>query len=157
MRRIRAAATLSLLWAIPWAVLGVALGAFEYSRSGPTLAVWDVPPWEVSPLSVVMLFARNWALGGAISGGLFSVVLSLLERNTSIMGIRLARVALWGFVGSVLVPTAVIAFLSIKTRIDLRSAVLLLALVGAAGTISAVVTLTLARRSVGSIGSSAAA
>jgi hypothetical protein len=156
-RCIRAALVLSLLWAIPWGILGVALGVFEYLRAGPTLALWDVPPWEVSIGSLILLFARNWAIGGAISGGLFSIVLSLLESNNSVAQIRLLRVALWGLLGSVIVPAVVIGLLSFSSRVDIRSAAVLLVTVGAFGTVSGIVTLVLARRSIVSVRSSAAA
>jgi drug/metabolite transporter (DMT)-like permease len=92
-RRIRAAAVMGLLWAVGWALAGVAIGAL--SLLTPFL------PWELvfrvfdAPLPAL-------AIPGFIGGTLFSLVLGVAGRQRSFDELSTGRVALWGVIGGVL-------------------------------------------------------
>jgi hypothetical protein len=79
LRRIRAAVTMGLLWAVPWAIVAVLIG-------------WVVDPNEA-------MDEMWWVIGaypGFLGGVLFSIVLSIAERHRSLGELSLRRFAAWG-------------------------------------------------------------
>ena len=79
LRRIRAAVTMGLLWAVPWAVVAVLIG-------------WVVDPDE-------SMDEMWWVIGaypGFLGGVLFSIVLSVAERHRSLSELSVRRFGAWG-------------------------------------------------------------
>lgn len=102
LRRLRAAAVMGLLWAVGWAVAGIALGVL--SLLTPFL------PWDAvfrifdAPLPAL-------AIPGFVGGTLFSLVLGLAARQRTFDELSTGRVAMWGGIGGVLialVPAAMV-------------------------------------------------
>jgi len=90
-----------------------------------------------------------WILWGAVSGGIFAIVLMFAERRRSLLELATARVALWGAVGSLALPAALMVrddFVR-GVLIEGRLVFLPLALIAALGAACAAGTLRIARRS----------
>jgi hypothetical protein len=142
IRRIRALIVLALLWGVCWSVLGALMGVYQFYQL-KTIFVFGSPVgfWEL-----VFINARSWGAGGAVSGALFAIVLSVAERNQSLAHLRLARVVLWGVVGAWLIPGTMIGVELARYGLDLGPVAIFLGLLGAAGGLSAAATLMIARR-----------
>lgn len=102
LRRLRAAVVMGLLWAVGWALAGIAIGVLSVLT--PFL------PWDAvfrifdAPLPAL-------AIPGFIGGTLFSLVLGVAGRNRSFDELSVGRVALLGAIGGVLlalVPGAMV-------------------------------------------------
>jgi len=79
LRRIRAAVTMGLLWAVPWAVVAVLLGMV-------------IDPDE-------SMDEMWWVIGaypGFLGGVLFSIVLSIAERRRNLSELSVRRFGAWG-------------------------------------------------------------
>jgi hypothetical protein len=145
IRRVRAVIVLGLLWAIGWALLGGLVGAYDYYRTGLFNMIFPDPPFQVSLFSAITFFGKTWAMRGGVSGALFAVVLSLIERKKATAQLALGRVALWGILGSLLIPGAFIPLQLLRFGVDAWPVVLFLG-IGIAGGLSAVGTVAAARR-----------
>ena len=86
LRRIRAAVTMGLLWAIPWAVVAVVIG---------TVVDPDESMDEMWPLI--------GAYPGFLGGVLFSVVLSIAERRRNLSELSVRRFGAWGAVAGLVI------------------------------------------------------
>ena len=81
LRRIRAAVTMGLLWAVPWAIVALVIGMV-------------VDPDE-------SMDEMWWVIGaypGFLGGVLFSIVLSIAERHRRLGELSIRRFAAWGAV-----------------------------------------------------------
>jgi hypothetical protein len=93
LRRIRGAAFTGLTWAVAWAVAGVMIGVA--SKLLPFL------PWDAyfrvfdAPLPAM-------GLPGFFGGVFFSIVLGIAGRQRKFRDLSLARFAVWGALGGVL-------------------------------------------------------
>lgn len=93
MRRLRGAIGMGITWAAGWAVAGLLIGAA--STLLPFL------PWEAffkifdAPLPAL-------AIPGFVAGAFFSIVLGVAARGRTVRDLSLARVAVWGALGGVL-------------------------------------------------------
>ena len=79
LRRIRAAVTMGLLWAIPWAVIALLIGMV-------------VDPDESMDEMWFLIGAYPGFLGGVI----FSIVLAIAERRRNLSDLSVKRFGLWG-------------------------------------------------------------
>ena len=79
LRRIRAAVTMGLLWAVPWAVVAVVIGMVVDP---------DGSMDEMCPLI--------GAYPGFLGGVVFSIVLSIAERRRSLSELSVRRFGAWG-------------------------------------------------------------
>ncbi len=81
LRRIRAAVTMGLLWAVPWAIVAVLIG------------------WVVDPDgSMDEMWFLIGAYPGFLGGVLFSIVLAIAERRRNLSEISIRRFGAWGAV-----------------------------------------------------------
>ncbi|HET9134397.1 MAG TPA: hypothetical protein VFN90_08840 [Gemmatimonadales bacterium] len=93
LRRLRAAVVMGLLWAVGWALAGIAIGVLSVLT--PFL------PWDAvfrifdAPLPAL-------AIPGFIGGTLFSLVLGVAARQRTFDELTTGRVAVWGALGGVL-------------------------------------------------------
>lgn len=139
-RRFRALIGTALTWAGAWGLVGAAVGVADVaslgllSRLGAAFA-----------LSAVAEPALACAFAGAISGALFGGIFLLAERRRGrIEELRIARVAMWGAAGAMIVPASV----SMLASANLLSAkvVAMTGLFALLGGGSGAATLLLARR-----------
>ncbi len=86
LRRIRAAVTTGLLWAVPWAVVAVLIGMV-------------VDPDE----SMDEMWFLIGAYPGFLGGVLFSIVLAVAERRRSLNEMSVRRFAAWGAVAGLVI------------------------------------------------------
>jgi hypothetical protein len=94
MRRLRALAVISVLWAViftPVALLTCLQIGLKYHRP--------------IPLGSVLRMVGFQAIGGAVSGAVFGLVLMIAERRRTVEKLRLGRLLAWGAIGG-LVPMA---------------------------------------------------
>jgi hypothetical protein len=84
-RRFRAIVVVAAMWAVVWLPIGIGLGVLsnDYSK-----------------------FAVAWTVWGAVSGGVFAILLMLTESGRSIRELSLGRVAVWGALGCMTLPLA---------------------------------------------------
>jgi hypothetical protein len=79
LRRIRAAVTMGLLWAVPWAIVAVLIG-MVVDPDGSMDEMW----WVIG------------AYPGFLGGVLFSIVLAVAERHRSLSELSTRRFGAWG-------------------------------------------------------------
>ena len=131
-RLLRGLLGVGATWGIAWALIGALIGVV-IGMVFPESWGWANPVVE-------------WALGmgayGAVSGVGFGAVLAHRERQRSVAELSPARAALWGALGSVLVPLlfgALGMFASGTTALDVLGAMGVTALLGgsfAAGSVA---------------------
>lgn len=86
LRRIRAAVTMGLLWAVPWAIVAVLIGMV-------------VDPDD----SMDEMWFLIGAYPGFLGGVLFSIVLSIAERRRNLSELSARRFGAWGAVAGLIV------------------------------------------------------
>jgi peptidoglycan/LPS O-acetylase OafA/YrhL len=91
LRRIRAAVTMGLIWAVPWAIVAVLIGML-------------VDPDE----SMDEMWWLIGAYPGFLGGVLFSIVLGIAERHRKLGELSVPRFGAWGAVAGLLI--GVLAF-----------------------------------------------
>lgn len=93
-RRLRGLVGLGVLWGTLWAMIGAVIGVV-IGIVNPEFYMFGNPIIE-------------WAFGigvyGAVSGVGFGGLLWLREGNKTLMDLSLPRIAMWGVMGSALVP-----------------------------------------------------
>jgi hypothetical protein len=136
LRRIRGAVVLGLLWAAVWLPVGFIAGlAFR----------WIIVPFRPVDWLFVALFA---GLGFA-SGTTFGALLSRLERDRTIEGIALGRLAIWGSLAGAGIPIllCIVVLAVVPPDVHLaRSAYGLFTLLGLLGAATAELSISLAKR-----------
>jgi hypothetical protein len=146
LRQLRAVLGISLLWALVWLPLGVAVALYAAARS-------PQPSDFISRPVSLPVFVTAWTAWGGMSGALFAVVLGLTERRHTLGELSMARTAVWGALGSMTVPAALIVIEVLRTPLalrlyDWRLPLVALAVSAVLGAGCAAATLTLARRTV---------
>ena len=98
MRRLRGVLITALIWALVWIPIGFALTLLRRSSSFECL--YCDPNWLVR-------FVAGWSVFGAVSGGLFAIVLMIAERRRTLAELSLRRTAVWGAIGALALPTII--------------------------------------------------
>jgi hypothetical protein len=93
-RWLRGALAVGLTWAVLWIVFGIVLGS----------VIWIFQPEDIGPGEGLSKALPILGLVGLLSGLGFAALLSLAERRRKLRELSLARVALWGLLGSAAVP-----------------------------------------------------
>jgi hypothetical protein len=137
----------ALIWAIVWLPIGVALAYYADSRPA---APSDIIGRPVS----IPVFATAWTAWGAISGGVFAVVLGWAERRRTIEALSIVRTALWGALGASALPVILLGVDMLSTPAGLRGygwrfPFVVIGVSAALGAGCAAATLGLARRPTG--------
>jgi hypothetical protein len=94
LRRLRGALAIGVTWAVMWIAIGLVL--FAVIR---IVSPEDIEPGEGLDVALPIL-----GLVGFLSGLGFAGLLSLIERRARLDELSLARVALWGLLGSAAIP-----------------------------------------------------
>ncbi len=102
MGRLRSIIVFALVWALVWLLPGIALAAVWVRLNGLGMSNDTLPV-------VVLKIAGSVAVWGAISGVLFAVLTTTLERGRTIEQLSAIRLGIWGAIGALLPPTALIA------------------------------------------------
>ena len=130
LRRIRAAVTMGLLWAVPWAVVAVLIG-MVVDPDGSMDEMWP------------LIGAYPGFLGGVV----FSIVLSIAERRRSLSELSVRRFGAWGAAAGLVI--GVVPFLLGTPSADIDVARLATVVIGSftlMSAASAAGSLALARR-----------
>ena len=102
LRRARGVLGTALIWGIPWFVMGGAVGLYGIAN--------DPTKGPGSDLRFVGWMALGWALWGFLSRGIFALAVAVLERRRTLAQLSVRRVALWGALGALALPTAFLGF-----------------------------------------------
>lgn len=136
LRRLRGLLGVGITWGAAWSGIGAVIGAVVG-------IVWpDV--WAFG--NPVLDWAVGMGLYGLVSGAGFAGLLSLGEGRKTLRQLSLGRVAIWGVLGSALVPLgfgAVGAFVANTTWLDILQAMVV---TGGLGGVFAPGTVALAKR-----------
>ena len=133
-RKIRGLLGFGATWGVLWAGIGAGVGAVLGFLS-PELWTYGNP---------VMEWAVGMGIYGVVSGVGFGTFLSLGEGSRTLRDLELPRVALWGVLGSALVPLAFVwAFEPGTTVLDILGA---MAVTGTLGGTFAPTGVAMARR-----------
>jgi hypothetical protein len=132
-RRVRGMLVQAVLWGAVWGLLGSVVVA--------GVIAMDTRVVKGAPLALAGIFAF-FALTGAVSGLLFSLVFMTAERQQPLEALSLPRMALWGSLGGVLIPGA----LQLLLKLPPAPYLAVFGVGGALGAACATVTLALARR-----------
>ncbi len=143
LRQFRAALGIGLMWAVIWLPIGLALAL--YAASFP-----PQPSDIISRPVSVPWFVTVWTAWGGISGTGFAIILGFTERRRSLSELSLSRIAAWGALGAMTVPTLLILVEILSTPLSLhfydwRLPLVVLAVSATLGGVCGAVTLTLAR------------
>ncbi len=147
MRRLRAAVSIGLLWALGWLPIGAAVAWYAAARPPhPTDLIFR-------PVDLAV-FLPAWTIWGGLSGGGFALVLGAVERRRGLAQLSLGRTAAWGALGSLSVPALLVALDVLRGAArsplyDWRPALVALAVSAGLGAACAAGTLLLARRPAG--------
>jgi hypothetical protein len=135
LRRIRAALTVGVTWALGWLPVGCAIGI--------AMGWFRLPSREDTAIVLAI-----WAAFGGISGILFALLLGWFERGRSVEGLRPSRLMLWGTIAGAGIPLALclpLLWLDPGNYFTWASWGMF-ALTGTIGACSAVATIAIARR-----------
>ena len=94
MRRLRGIVVSMLLWAVPWALISLAVG-FALARASH-ISVWPDPGW----LGIPGLLGSIGAAVGAVNGLVFALLVLAAERNRTVETLDVGRLGLWGALAS---------------------------------------------------------
>jgi len=145
MHRLRGVLGTALTWAIVWLPVGVVMALMALNSRREVICLYCPPFWDWFPL-----FVFSWTLWGAVSGGVFAIVLMIAERRRSLAELSYTRTALWGALGSLSLPAALMVRDAIRSGvlIEGRLGVLSVVLTAGLGAACAAGTLRIARQSV---------
>ena len=130
LRKLRAVAIIALAWALIWLLVGVVLAILDFF--GPHGDFGGTPFW---------FYPVVWTTWGAISGGLFALVLSFTESARTVSSVSLGRISAWGALGCITLPVIWVSFAGDvvwQAKIVILAFSAVLGAVCAAGTIAAV-------------------
>ena len=134
MRRVRAVVIVAVLWGALWFLVGVPVSVL----TEPMLHADFEPPPPFLELPTLLMI---W---GAVAGAAFAVFLIAAERRQTLNTLHGSRVAIWGALGSLAFPIAII--LLVPGEADWVPMLIVGALSAILGVACAGGTLALARR-----------
>lgn len=135
-RRIKAAVGNAVTWALGWTVFGVGLGAFM------GFGIAGIPF-----LAYVARLALTVGLAGFFAGGSFALVVGVMERKRTLADLKVGRMALWGALGGMALPSfALLSALVGGSMITVSAMLAVLGLTGVLGAGCSAGSLLLARR-----------
>ena len=142
-RKIRGVFGSALVWGLAFLPIALALGIYR----AVTLEL-DIPTPPSFRIKAFLVVAASYTLWGAFSGGVFGLVLALVERRRSIDDLSTWRVAIWGAFGAISLPLlfTLLLFISEGEVFFGWPATILLAVSSALGATCAAGTLAVARR-----------
>jgi len=143
-RRLRGVATTALLWAVVWALTGIAIVAYHIVWHGGMAYA------RHQPFDVIASVSLEFAFLGAFSGAGFAVALALLERRRTLDQLTLGRVAMCSAFGGVTLPTVSVGANALlgSYGAELLPIATIGVVMGVLGAVCAAGTLALARRPV---------
>ena len=94
LRRLRGAVGIGITWGVLWVGVGFALSA----------VISAIHPGDIGPGEGLGVALPILGLVGFLSGLGFAAFLTIAERKTRLSELSLARVALWGLLGSAAIP-----------------------------------------------------
>ncbi len=94
----------AVLWALVWAPFG-ALVAY---LGRPSWDLIGVPQPSGMILKVITRGAISFSFFGAINGVIFAALLAFVERRRSVENLTFVRFSIWGALGSIVLPAAVV-------------------------------------------------
>ncbi len=130
LRKLRAVTVIALTWALIWLLVGVVLAILDFF--GPHGDFGGTPIW---------FYPVVWTTWGAISGGLFALVLSFTESGKTVSSVSLGRISAWGALGCITLPMILVSFawdLDWLAKFVIVAFSAILGAVCAAGTVAAV-------------------
>lgn len=145
VRRLRGVLFTALTWAVGWTPFGIAWAAYAWYFLGHHLPAGTSRP----PTGFLAALVLAWATFGAVSGAVFATALTLAERRRSLDELSVWRTALWGALGALALPVALMS-LAVKegglVALPLAPVLVTVGVSAALGAGSAAGTLALARR-----------
>jgi hypothetical protein len=130
LRRIRAAVTMGLIWAVPWAVVAVLIG-LVVDPDGSMDEMWPA----------------IGAYPGFLGGVLFSIVLSVAERHRRLGELSVRRFGAWGAIAGLVIGVLPFMLGTPSAEIDVaRLATVVIGSFTLMSAVSAAGSLALARR-----------
>jgi fucose permease len=94
LRKLRGVLGTGLTWGVLWAAIGLAVG----------LIIGVADPDSIDPGEEPVVIAGFVGIVGFVSGVTFGTILSIAEGRKSILDLSLSRAALWGILGSAVLP-----------------------------------------------------
>jgi hypothetical protein len=139
-RRLRGLVGMATTWGVCFAALSSLF--FLGIRLAGSL------PLEMFGARAVIAIAARGFVFGALAGALFSLVLVAAERRRTLSGLSSGRVALWGFLGTAVIPFVSVALSSPKAALQLPISIIVAGTLtyGAIGSAVATMILGVARR-----------
>ncbi|HEY4320721.1 MAG TPA: hypothetical protein VGM77_06015 [Gemmatimonadales bacterium] len=113
-RRLRAALVVAGLWAIGWSLAGFLFGLVYWFR---------LPAYEMRRFTFISWILHSmlpYAIGGAICGLGFAILLGRAERERTVGELSIARTALWGAMAAFLSMTLVCMVMQVTNGYSLR-------------------------------------
>jgi hypothetical protein len=127
---------MAMLWAFAWLPIGVLVGL--------TFGWVHIPPRSWLEAS----FLTTWTAVGALSGGVFALILAIAERKRTFAELTPRRFMLWGLLGGATIPVVSIVIVAAIANVHLAApSGPVFALMTALGGVCASASLWLARRS----------
>lgn len=128
MQRVRGVLGTALTWSVVWLPVGVVMALIALNAGGNVICLYCPPFWDWFPL-----FVLSWTMWGAVSGGVFAIVLMIAERRRCMAELSFTRTALWGAVGSLSLPAALMVRDAIHSGVLIEGRLVLLPVVLIAG------------------------
>lgn len=106
LRRLRGLLGIAIVWALAFAPIGLLVGVY---RALTMRIGFGLPPWPLSyTLRFILYNGMAWGIWGAASGLLFGLILSISERRRTVADLRVQRTAIWGALGAMVLPAAIL-------------------------------------------------
>jgi hypothetical protein len=140
--RIRAIATVAVLWGAAWSVVGATIGLINWFQIPAGASIHgSIVSWALTTMF-------RFAVLGTACGAVFAIVLSRAERNHAVDDLGSRRIAVWGVIAGVLCCLAYIAMQGalLDWLAHTGSVIVGLSVFGALGALSSTGSLAVAQR-----------
>jgi hypothetical protein len=109
LRRLRGLLGTALIWAVLWFPIGLVAGLYRFAKLPPP-DLLPAPPFSLAFFArYVASITVAWMVWGAICGAVFALLLSILERRRDVDSLSGRRTAIWGALGTMALPAAILA------------------------------------------------